>query len=102
MAHKLELNEKQVEELAAILDDLKTERAQAAVDHRRSVGAFADALAGGTFDEAKAKDGASLRVKSAEQLREAVVRALARTHAMLDDEQRKQLAYLLRSGALTI
>src|SRR3954471_4104114 len=37
MAHRLELNEKQVAELAAILDELKTERAQAAVDHRRSV-----------------------------------------------------------------
>src|SRR4051812_5213406 len=35
MAHKLELDEKQVGELAAILDELKTERAQAAVDHRR-------------------------------------------------------------------
>jgi hypothetical protein len=44
MAWKLELNEPQVEQLAAILADLKTERAQASVDHRRSVGLFADAL----------------------------------------------------------
>src|SRR5688572_19494564 len=51
MAHRLELREEQVAELAAILDELKTERAQAAVDHRRSVGVFADALAGDTFDE---------------------------------------------------
>jgi Spy/CpxP family protein refolding chaperone len=102
MAHKLELNETQVAELAAILDELKTERAQAAVDHRRSVGAFADALAGAAFDADKATESAELRVKSAERLRDAVVKALRRTHAMLDDEQRKQLAYLLRSGALTI
>lgn len=102
MAHKLELDEKQVNELAAILDELKTERAQAAVDHRRSVGTFADALAAEAFDEAAARKAAELRVKSAERLREAVVKALARTHAMLDPEQRKQLAYLLRSGQLTI
>lgn len=102
MAHKLELNEKQVAELAALLDDLKTERAQAAVDHRRSVGAFADAFAGETFDEASAKQAADLRVKSAERLRDAVVKTLARTFAMLDAEQRKQLSYLLRSGQLTI
>lgn len=102
MAHKLELDEKQVAELAALLDDLKTERAQAAVDHRRSVGAFADALAGEAFDEAAAKKAADLRVKSAERLRDAVVKTLARTFAMLDAEQRKQLSYLLRSGQLTI
>lgn len=102
MAHKLELDEKQVTELAAILDELKTERAQAAVDHRRSVGAFADALGGDTFDEAATRKAADLRVKSAERLREAVVKALARTHAMLQPDQRKQLSYLLRSGQLTI
>lgn len=102
MAHKLELDEKQVAELAALLDDLKTERAQAAVDHRRSVGAFADAFAGEAFDEAGAKKAADLRVKSAERLRDAVVKTLARTFAMLNAEQRKQLSYLLRSGQLTI
>jgi Spy/CpxP family protein refolding chaperone len=102
MAHKLELREEQIAELAAILDELKTERAQAAVDHRRSVGAFADALASDTFDEAGAKTAADARVKSAERLRDAVTRALKRTHAMLDADQRKQLAYLLRSGQLTI
>lgn len=102
MAHKLELREEQVTELAAILDELKTERAQASVDHRRSVGAFADALAGEAFDDKGARDAAELRVKSAERLREAVMKALARTHKMLDADQRKALAYLLRSGQLTI
>jgi Spy/CpxP family protein refolding chaperone len=102
MAHKLELREEQVAELAAILDELKTERAQAAVDHRRSVGVFADALGGAAFDEPGATAAADARVKSAERLRDAVVRALKRTHAMLDADQRKQLSYLLRSGQLTI
>lgn len=102
MAHRLELTEQQVTELAAILDELKTERAQAAVDHRRSVGAFADALAGPSFDEGAAKEAAETRVGSATRLRDAVLKALRRTHAMLEPEQRKQLAYLLRSGQLTI
>jgi Spy/CpxP family protein refolding chaperone len=102
MAHKLELNEKQVTDLAALLDELKTERAQAAVDYRRSVGAFADALAGDAFDEAAATAAAGLRVQSAERLRDAVVKTLKKTHAMLDPEQRRQLSYLLRSGQLTI
>src|SRR5579885_3535564 len=34
LAYKLNLNEEQVAELAKILDELKTERAQAAVDDR--------------------------------------------------------------------
>src|SRR5262249_25403095 len=44
LAYKLDLNETQVAELARILDELKTERAQVAVDDRRAVSAFADAL----------------------------------------------------------
>jgi Spy/CpxP family protein refolding chaperone len=102
MAWKLELNEAQVEQLASILADLKTERAQAAVDHRRSVGLFADVLDGDAFDGDKATRGAESRVQTAEKLKAAVLVALQRTHAMLEPEQRKALAYLLRSGQLTI
>src|SRR5258707_15515385 len=54
LAYKLGLDEKQVVELARILDELKTERAQAEVDDRRTLAEFADALAGETFDAAKA------------------------------------------------
>src|SRR6266516_814830 len=44
LAYKLELDERQVEELARILDELKTERAQADVDSRRTLTALADAV----------------------------------------------------------
>jgi Spy/CpxP family protein refolding chaperone len=81
---------------------LKTERAQGAVDHRRTTSAFADAIAGETFEESKVAEAADVRVKSAERLRAAVVKALARIHATLDAEQRAKLAYLLRTGALSI
>src|SRR5262245_62313653 len=37
LAYRLDLNEAQVGELAAIIGDLKTERAQAAVDDRRAL-----------------------------------------------------------------
>ena len=76
LAFKLGLDERQVAELAQILNELKTERAQAAVDHRRTVAGFADALAGDTFDQAKADTAAELRLDSARKLRDAVVRAL--------------------------
>ena len=102
LAFKLELEEKQVAELATILNELKTERAQAAVDNRRTTAAFADAVAGETFDATKVSDAANQRVKSAERLRDAVSTALGKIHAILDAEQRGKLAYLIRTGALSI
>jgi hypothetical protein len=102
LAYKLNLNESQVAEFARILDELKTERAQAAVDDRRTTAAFADAIGLEKFDEAKALEGGTLRVKSAERLRDAVLKALGKIHATLDQQQRAQLAYLIRTGTLSI
>ena len=102
LAYKLDLDERQVGELARILDVLKTERAQAEVDRRRTVSALADAVAGDTFDGAKASEGARLRVTSAERLRDAVVQALQQIHGVLEGEQRAKLAYLIRTGTLSI
>src|SRR5262249_24297479 len=58
LADRLEMDEEQVAELAAILNDLKTERAQAAVEERRSLTAYADAIAADSFDEDAASDAA--------------------------------------------
>src|SRR5262245_26438260 len=102
LAYKLDLDEEQVRGLARILDDLKTERAQAEVDRRRTVAAFADAVAGDTFDLATAGSGGDLRVKSAERLRDAVLKALQQIHAVLNPEQRARLAYLIRTGTLVL
>jgi Spy/CpxP family protein refolding chaperone len=102
LAYKLELDERQVAELARILNELKTERAQAEVDRRRTVAAFADAVAGDAFDAAKAGEGGALRVQSAERLRDAVAKALQQIHGVLAPEQRSRLAYLIRTGTLVI
>ena len=102
LAYKLDLDEGQVTELAAILAELKTERAQAAVDERRSVAALADVIAAEAFDADKAGAATGERVKSAESVQKAVGKALARIHALLKPEQRAKLAYLLRTGALVI
>ena len=102
LAQKLDLSEKQVTELAQILNELKTERAQAAVDHRRTVSGFADAIEAETFDAEKAASAAGNRVESADRLRTAVVKALGRIHALLGPEQRRKFAYLVRTGALSL
>jgi Spy/CpxP family protein refolding chaperone len=100
LAHKLDLDEKQVAELARILDELKIERAQADVDDRRARAEFADAIQGETFDAARAATAGERRVQSAGKLRDAVIRALTAIHGLLKPEQRERLAYLVRTGVL--
>lgn len=102
LAYKLQLEEPQVAQLARILDEIKTERAQAAVDHRRALSAFAEAIEGEKFDRPKADAGAGIRLQSAERLRGAVVTALGKLHELLDPQQRGRLAYLIRTGTLSI
>jgi len=102
LAHKLELEDEQVAELAAILDVLKTERAQAAVDDRRALSALADAVSAEAFDEGKVSAATGERAKSAARVEAAVASALGRIHKLLEPEQRARFAYLLRTGALSI
>ena len=102
LAWKLELNEKQTAELAKVLAELKTERAQADVEGRRAASALADLASAAEFDLAKAKEAADLKVKSAERVSGAIVAALARLHALLDPDQRERLAYLVRTGIVQL
>ncbi len=102
LAWKLDLDEKQTVELAKVLAELKTERAQAEVEGRRAASALADLASAAEFDLAKAKEAADLKVKSAQQVSSALVAALARLHALLDPDQRERLAYLVRTGVVQL
>ena len=46
MAHRLDLDDEQIDVLAGILNVLKTERAQARLDEQRSIAGIADAVEG--------------------------------------------------------
>lgn len=102
LAYKLDLTETQVSDFAAILDRLKTERAQAAVDARRRISALAEAVEGASFDVDRVASVGEEQQRSEARVRDAVAEALKRMHAALDEDQRKRLAYLLRTGALMI
>ena len=102
LAHKLELDEPQVAELARILDQIKTERAQVDVDDRRTMSEFADALGSEAFDATKAAAGGERRIASAARLRDTLVASLGQIHAMLRPEQRQRLSYLIRAGILSL
>jgi Spy/CpxP family protein refolding chaperone len=102
LAHKLELDPKQIGELARILDELKIERAQAEVDDRRACAELADAIGGATFDAVKAGAAGERRVQSAARLRDALTHSLSSIHALLSAEQRERFAYMIRTGVLRL
>jgi Spy/CpxP family protein refolding chaperone len=100
LALRLELDDSQVAKLAKILERLRIEREQAAVDGRRAAAALADALEGAAFEASRVEEATRLRVEAARRVQESVASGLAELHALLSGEQREQLAALLRSGAV--
>jgi len=102
LAWKLGLSEPQLAKVAAVINELKTERAQAAVDDRRALTLLADAASGETFDAAKAAEAQKLRVESTQRLQQRVSDSLAQMHEVLDPEQRTRLGYLLRTGTVVM
>jgi len=102
LAWKLGLSEPQITGLAGVLNELKTERAQAEVDDRRALARLADLVEAESFDLEAAAEVAKLRSASAEKLQREVARAVQRIHGLLDSGQRQQLAYLIRTGAVQL
>ena len=101
LAWRLELSDEQTASLARILERLKLERAQAALDLRRAASALADAFEG-EFAHAQAETAAEQRAAAARRVQDAVAQALEELHALLDPEQRRDLAELIRTGAIRI
>jgi Spy/CpxP family protein refolding chaperone len=102
LAMRLDLDDAQVARVAKIVERLRVEREQGAVDLRRAAGELADALEGDALDPARVEEASRLRVEAARRVQDAVVRALRELHALLGAEQRDELASLIRSGALRL
>jgi len=100
LAYKLDLDENQVVQLARIMDELKTERAQAAVDTRRALADVADALGSEMFDAPKIAAASAKRAEGQQRVSAALARALEQIHALLKPEQRVRLSHLIRTGVL--
>jgi hypothetical protein len=102
LSWRLELSPEQTGSLARILERLKLERAQAALDARRAAADLADALEAGEFARARVEAAGELRAAAGRRVEAAVAKALEELHALLDPEQRSQLAELVRTGAIRI
>jgi Spy/CpxP family protein refolding chaperone len=100
LAVRLDLDDAQVARLAKIVERLRVEREQAAVDTRRAAGALADAFEGAALEASQIEAATRLRVEATRRVQESVARALGELHELLDAEQREEFASLIRSGAV--
>ncbi len=102
LAFKLDLDDEQTAQLARILERLKLERAQAALDLRRAAADLADALEATEFTRVKVDSAGALRTAAASRVEKAVATALQELHALLEPEQRARLAEFVRAGVIRI
>ena len=102
LSERLDLSEKQVSQLARIVERIRIEREQAAVDLRRAAGQFADALEASDFTLDAAESAGQRRVDAAKSVQEVVSRSLQQLHELLDEDQRDELASLIRTGAIRL
>ncbi len=102
LAERLDLTEKQLSQLARIVERIRIEREQAAVDLRRAAAQFADALEGSDFTLDAAKAAGQQRIDAAKSVQEVVSRSLQELHELLDEDQRDELASLIRTGAIKL
>lgn len=101
LAWRLDLTPDQLANAARILERLKIERAQAAVDQRRSAADLADAVESEAFNNAQADAATETRVTAALAVQRAVAKALGELHGILEPDQRRKLAMLIRTRAIT-
>lgn len=99
LAWKLNLNEDQVRKLVDILDKLKTGYAQARLDRGRSTSDVAAVFSAAEFDNDRANAALGMRTRATEALNQELLAAIRGLFELLNEEQRKEFAYLLRSGA---
>ena len=102
LARRLDLTEDQLENVARILERLKIERAQAAVDLRRTAADLADVFDEEEFSAERAGSASQTRVETARRVQDALTTTLRELHALLDSDQRVQMATLIRRGELRI
>jgi hypothetical protein len=102
LAFKLDLDDAQTAQLARILERLKLERAQAALDLRRAAADLADALEATEFTRAKVDSANELRAAAARRVEAAVATALQELHVLLEPDQRARLAEFVRTGVIRI
>ena len=98
---RLDLDESQTRRMARVLNQLKTEHEQAAVDEKRTVAALAKSMESGTPTLDEAREALSGRVQTAEKLREETAKAIVAISDFLDEDQREEFINLILTGSVS-
>jgi Spy/CpxP family protein refolding chaperone len=102
LAWKLNLTEAQIRDVVDVLDKLKTGYNQAQLDRDRSTSEVAAVFSAADFDATRAGDALSMRTRATETLNQELLAAMRRIFEILNEDQRRDFAYLLRSGAFVL
>ena len=102
LSYQLDLDNSQRRKIAALLDSVKVEREQAALDEKKMVSDLADLVTGPEISSETLEAALSARVRSAERLQARTAEVLREIVAALDPDQTEEFAYLLRTGAFRI
>jgi len=102
LAWKLNLTEAQIRDVVDVLDKLKTAYNQARLDRDRSTSEVAAVFAGAAFDSERAGAALAMRTRASEALNQELLAAMRRIFELLNEDQRRDFAYLLRSGAFVL
>ena len=102
LSYRLDLDERQQRQVAAILERVKMEREQAKLDEKKTVSELAGMVTGETVSVDGFQQALAPRVDSARNLQTALAKALQEMVDLLDTDQREELAHLLRSGAFRV
>jgi hypothetical protein len=102
LAWKLNLSEAQIRDVVDVLDRLKTAYNQARLDQDRSTSEVATVFAAAEFDAERVTAALATRARATEVLNLDLHAATRRIFELLNEEQRREFAYLLRSGAFIL
>ncbi len=102
LAWKLELTDEQTRQLVEVLDRLKTAYAQAKLDRDRSMSDIAAVFGADSFAADRVEAALDARTAATRSLNTELATAIRRIYEVLNDAQRQEFAYLLRSGGFTL
>lgn len=102
LAWKLNLNETQLRDIVDVLDRLKTAYNQARLDQDRSTSEIAAVFSAQEFNGDRVGSALAMRTRASEVLNQELLAAVRRIFELLNEDQRHEFAYLLRSGAFML
>ena len=102
LSYQLDLDDSQRRRIAAVLERMKVDREQVALDEKKTIAELASLVRRDDLSVDALRSALAPRVRSSETLQAETARALQDIVETLDADQREEFSYLLSSGAFRI